>query len=341
MPPQPGLDPSETADGAATETDGSADDLPRMTLMEHLEELRKRLIRSVIALIAGFCLCFFFVEEISEFLAQPVYAALARAEALEAGLDVEEAGLGATAGLTRIREEAWPWLKAVASGAEPPAKEAKEAEPSVPDEGPSSDASTDPEETLKTNPKLTVLGVPDAFVVYVKVALLTSLFLTSPFLFFQFWAFVSPGLYRKERMALLPFAILSTFFFVGGAVFAYLVAFPMAVDFLIGVGKNFHVVVTADRYYRFLLFVILGLGVMFQLPVLVVLLARLGLVTPRFLLRNFRWAVLIIFVMAAILTPTPDVVNLCVFALPTIALYLLGILGAAIFGKKPAEAEPA
>ena len=119
-------------------------------------------------------------------------------------------------------------------------------------------------------------------------------------------------------------------FFVAGGAFAYLVAFPFAVEFLLGMGAAWEPQIAVDRYYRFLLYVILGLAVMFELPVVIFLLAQMGLVTPRFLMRHFRWAVLLIFIAAAFITPTPDVVNLCLFAVPTIGLYLLGVGAAAL-----------
>ena len=108
-----------------------------------------------------------------------------------------------------------------------------------------------------------------------------------------------------------------------------------------GMGEAFDPVITIERYFGFLMTVILGLGLMFELPIVILLLAQMGVVTPRFLMRNFRWAVLLIFVAAALVTPTPDVVNLCLFALPTILLYLLGVGAAALVGrqKKKEQAE--
>jgi sec-independent protein translocase protein TatC len=177
---------------------------------------------------------------------------------------------------------------------------------------------------LPQGSRLVFLGITDPFVLYFKMAALAALFVASPVVFYQVWRFVAPALYRSEKRYALPFVLLGTLFFAAGGVFAYAVAFPFAVEYLLDLGSAFQPVITADRYFRFLLYAILGLGLMFELPVLIALLARLGIVTPGFLLRNFRWAVLLIFVAAAVLTPTPDVVNLCLFAVPTIALYLLG-----------------
>jgi sec-independent protein translocase protein TatC len=196
---------------------------------------------------------------------------------------------------------------------------------------------------LPAGEKLVYLRVPAPFILYFKVAALAGIFLASPIILYQIWAFIAPGLYKKERHMALPFIFFGSLLFIGGGAFAYYVAFPFAVEFLVGVGKNFEAQITVTHYLSFLMTVMLGLGVMFELPTIIFLLPRLGVVTPMFLLRHFRWAVLIIFVVAAVITPTPDVVNLCVFALPTIALYLVGVAVAAIFspkrGKEEAEEE--
>lgn len=253
----------------------AAEELPKMTLLGHLDELRRRMIHALLGLVVAFGVCWIFVDDIFAFLARPVQALLPEGE------------------------------------------------------------------------RLAFLGITDPFVLYVKVALLGSVFLGSPWLMLQAWRFVSPGLYRHERRWALPFIFFGTAFFLAGGAFAYYIAFPFAVEFLLGVGEQFQAVITIERYFRFLMTVMLGLGLMFELPIVILILSRIGLVTPRFLLRHFRWAVLIIFVLAALVTPTPDVVNLCLFAVPTIGLYLLGVAAAAVFGKKrklpedaPGESTP-
>jgi sec-independent protein translocase protein TatC len=248
-----------------SEPRGGSDPLPRMSLLDHLTELRVRLVKALVGFAVAFALCWMWVRPIAEFLAQPIYRFL------------------------------------------PPGE------------------------------KLVFLGVTDPFILYVKVAALAALFVASPWVAWQAWRFISPGLYKREKYWAVPFVLAASFFFVAGGAFAYLVAFPFAVEFLLGMGAAWDAQIAVDRYYRFLLYVILGLSVMFELPVVIFLLAQLGLVTPRFLIRHFRWAVLLIFVAAAFITPTPDVVNLCLFAVPTIGLYLLGVAAAAIttsFKKK-------
>jgi len=180
---------------------------------------------------------------------------------------------------------------------------------------------------LPEGKKLIFLAPTESFVLYLKVAALAGVFIASPFVLYQLWSFVAPGLYRREKRMAIPFIFFGSSLFLAGGAFAYYVAFPFAIEFLLGFGhEQFEAQITVTRYLGFLMTVILGLGLMFELPTLILLLAKLGLVTPRFLLRHSRYAIVLIFVAAAILTPTPDVFNLCIFALPTIALYFLGIL---------------
>ena len=194
---------------------------------------------------------------------------------------------------------------------------------------------------LPEGQKLVILGVTDAFMLYIKVALLAAVFVSTPITLYHLWRFVAPGLYRKERRYALGFIFFGSVLFVSGGAFAYYVVFPFAVEFLLGVGKSFTAAITGPSYLGFMMTVILGLSLMFELPVVIFFLSQVGVVTPRFLMRHFRWAVLIIFIAAALITPTPDVFNMCLFALPTIGLYLLGVAVAAIFGRgrKSAEAE--
>lgn len=180
--------------------------------------------------------------------------------------------------------------------------------------------------------KLIFLGIVDPFMLYVKVAALAAVFVASPIILYQLWAFVAPGLYRQEKRMVGPFVISGSLLFLAGGAFGYYVAFPFAAAFLLGMGEQFEAQITVTKHLSFLMTIILGLGLMFEMPTLIFLLAKMGLVTPRFLMKHFRWAVLLIFIAAAIITPTPDVVNLCIFALPTILLYLVGVGVAWLFG---------
>jgi sec-independent protein translocase protein TatC len=234
------------------------EELPRMSLIEHLEELRKRIIWSIVGLAVAFFPCWSYAKEIFAFLVAPI------------------------------------------------------------------------QPFLPSGTRLAFLGLTDPFLMYFKVAALAALFIASPFILLQAWGFIAPGLYPRERRYALPFVLVTTFFFLSGGAFGYYVAFPAAAKFLLGIGDQLQPVITVTAYFSFLMTIILGLGLMFELPVIIFLLAVLGVVTPRFLMKQFRWAVVIIFTVAAIVTPTPDIFNQCVFAVPGVALYLIGVGAAAL-----------
>jgi sec-independent protein translocase protein TatC len=246
----------------------SGEDLPRMSFFEHLEELRKRLVVSIITVFVTFLLSWGFADRIFEFLARPV---------------------------TRV---------------------------------------------LPPGQHLSYTTLTEPFLMYFRVALLAGTLAASPILLWQVWLFISPALYRREKRWVLPFVFFGVVFFLSGCAFAYYEAFPLVVGFLIGVGTkgNFQAVITINEYVSMASKLILGLGLCFEMPILVFFLARLGIVSERWLLAKFKYAVLIIFVIAAIITPTPDIATQCVFAFPMIGLYLLGILIAWMFRRRsPAE----
>jgi sec-independent protein translocase protein TatC len=251
---EPGL-----AEGAEP---GGGEGLPRMTLLNHLDELRRRILHSVIALFVAFLGSWYFAPQVFRWLERPILEVLPEGEQLA----------------------------------------------------------------------FTELSAP--FMLYIKVALLTAVFVASPFLLLQLWLFLRPGLYRRERRLALPFILFSSLFFIAGGYFGYLVAFPMVVRFLLEVGEDFKQVVTIGTYFAMMSKILLGLGLVFEMPMMIFFFARLGLVNARQLLRWFRWAVLAIFVTAAVITPTPDIATQTVFAVPMIFLYLLGVAVAAVFGKK-------
>jgi sec-independent protein translocase protein TatC len=244
------------------ELEGEGEELPRMTLLDHLDELRRRLFASVIAIFIAFIGCWYFSPTIFHWLQKPI-------------LDVLPAG-----------------------------------------------------------DQLAFTDLAGPFMLYIKVALLSALFVASPFLLLQLWLFLRPGLYQRERRLAVPFVVFTSLFFLAGGLFGYVVAFPMVVNFLLGVGEDFKQVVTIQAYFSMMSKILLGLGLVFEMPMLMFFLARLGVVTAMQLLKGFRWAVLGIFVTAAIITPTPDIATQTVFAVPMILLYLLGVVVAAIFGRR-------
>jgi len=182
---------------------------------------------------------------------------------------------------------------------------------------------------LKVDPPMLAQIAPLEYfnIVWLKLPLLSAIFLASPWLLYQVWAFVAPGLYKRERRWAAPFVISTTGLFIMGGAFAYFVVFRFALVFLLGlgIGNNVRPVVSVDAYFSVFVNVMLGVGVVFELPVLIFFLTLIGVLTPGFLMRNIRYAILVIFVIAAILTPTADVFNLVLFAVPMCLLFFVGI----------------
>src|SRR5437867_2026114 len=188
---------------------------------------------------------------------------------------------------------------------------------------------------------LVVSSPTEGFNLELKLALMAAVFLASPFVLGQVWLFIAPGLYKHERKYALPFIFFSSLLFILGGLFGYFVAFPFALQFLLEWEKNMGVtaLINASQYFDLFIMVELGLAVIFEIPALIFILARIGLVSGPFLLRNTRYAILIAFVVAAIITPTTDIPNMMMMAIPMVALYLLGVVVAYVFGKKRAK-EP-
>jgi sec-independent protein translocase protein TatC len=162
---------------------------------------------------------------------------------------------------------------------------------------------------------------------WVKLPMLAAVFLSSPWIFYQVWGFIAPGLYRRERRWAVPFIMSSAGLFIAGGMFGYFVAFRYGLTFLLGIGKDIHVqpMVTITEYFDLFVNVMLGIGLTFELPILIFFLTLLRITTPAFLLRHTRYAILIIVIIAAIVTPTPDVFNLMLFAVPMCLLFFVGI----------------
>ena len=236
-----------------------------MTFLEHLEELRVRLIRSLLALLVGFVACWGFADRIFEFIIQPL----------------------------------------------------RKAYPKV--------------QFIYTEPT-------EAFMLNMKMAFFVGIFVAAPFILYQVWAFIAPGLYVHERSYALPFILFGSLFFILGGLFGHYILFPLTFDFLGQYsGPNMTFMPKISEYYTFYSWFLLGLGVVFQLPVLIFVLARIGLVTAGFLLRQFKYAFLASFVVSAVITPGGDMVSQTVLALPLIGLYAIGIVVAWIFGRPRRE----
>ena len=190
---------------------------------------------------------------------------------------------------------------------------------------------------MQTGDKLIFTGLPEAFFTYLKVALLTGIILAAPVLLYQFWLFIAPGLYKKERKLLIPIVFLSTIFFLGGAFFGYFIVFPFGFKFFLGFASDsIRPMPSMKEYLTFATKLLLAFGVVFELPIVITFMARLGIVSVDFLKKNRKYALLLFFVFSAILTP-PDVITQLMMAFPLMILYEISIIGAKIFGKKEEE----
>jgi sec-independent protein translocase protein TatC len=172
---------------------------------------------------------------------------------------------------------------------------------------------------------LVYLNPTEPFNIYLEVAFVAGLFVSSPFVFYQLWLFIAPGLYRKEKSYVLPFLLSTVGLFVAGGLFGYKMVYPASLDFLIGYGQRFQPMITIGEYTKLFATIIIGLGLVFEMPILVFFLALMRVITARWMWRNLRYSILAIFVLAAIVTPTSDILNLCLFAAPMLALYAISI----------------
>jgi sec-independent protein translocase protein TatC len=226
-------------------------ELPGMSLMEHLEELRKRIVHSAIYLGVGFAVSWFFRDRLVDFIQAP----------------------------------------------------------------------------LKRDGKsLNMIHPMDGMNLNIHVSLVGGAILASPFILYQVWLFIAPGLYQKEKRFVVPFMTATVGLFLTGAYFGYFWVLPSAVHIMLDVfGRKFTAVISIEEYTGFFLSIILGLGISFELPILIFFLALLGIVSPKFLWKNFRYAILVIFIVAGIICPMPDPASMCIYAVPLLVLYLLGI----------------
>jgi sec-independent protein translocase protein TatC len=241
--------------GGGDEEDG----MLRMSFLEHLEELRSRILRALAGVGIAFVACLWFANDLWRIVSQPATVALKH--------------LGFQQKLVQIT----------------------------------------PMETFST--------------VWVKLPILAAIFLASPWVLYQIWGFIAPGLYRKERRWAVPFVLCSAGLFIAGGLFGYFLVFRYGLEFLLGIGRDINIqpMVSVTEYFDLFVNVMLGIGLVFELPVLIFFLTLLRIASPGFLLRHSRYAILVIVILAAIVTPTPDVFNMMLFAVPMCALFFVGI----------------
>jgi sec-independent protein translocase protein TatC len=344
------------------DTEGGEDNRPllggQMSFLEHLDELRSRLIRSIIFVFVIFIATYFVSNRIYNFLAVPVQRALAEAQRRElpvGGLTGQEKIISLSAlkdgdsGRYLFSEETKLGDSLIPTGASVLARFATDREGKLglfTDEPlfagntviPAGvrlplDFSARPDALAGINDRLIVTTALEPFSLYVKVSLYSAIGLAVPFLLWQIWGFVSPGLYPHERAYAIPFILLSTISFVIGATFAYYVIFPPAAKYLLGLGQDFRLLLKADDYFDFIILVMLGMGIVFQMPAVTYVLARIGIVSAGLLLRVWKTSLVVILVAAAVLSPTNDIPNMLLFAAPMVVLYIVSIFIAWIFGR--------
>lgn len=234
---------------------GRADALPEMSLLEHLTELRYRLLVSVAAILVAAIVAWFFADALFRWLIRPV-------------------------------------VELLPEGEDRPA----------------------------------FLSLTEPFILYMKVAGLAGLFAASPLVIYQAWMFVAPGLYRHEKRFALPVVLASVLCFLLGAAFGYMILFPIMANFFLTLGSDFRQLLTISNLFSFLVRTLLGCALIFEWPIVVFFMARLGILSARGMWRNFRYAILVIFVIAAVVTPTPDMATQTILAMPMLLLYVVGIV---------------
>jgi sec-independent protein translocase protein TatC len=331
----------------------------QMSFLDHLDELRKRIIRSAIFVFVAFFLCWWVSDYIYNFLARPVRVALANAQRRQlplGGLTGNEAVQPLSAakendtGRYVFAETTKLGASVIPVGASVMARVLRDAQGQLglfTDEPMFAgntiipkgvrlpfDLNAKPDALPGIDDRLIVNTAIEPFSLYVKVSLYAAICLSIPFLLWQIWAFVSPGLYPHERSYALPFIVLSSVAFIIGAAFAYYVIFPPAAAYLLGLGQDFRLLLKADDYFDFIILIMLGMGLVFQMPAVTYILARIGIVTAGWLVRVWKVSLIVILVAAAVLSPTNDVPNMMLFAAPMLVLYVVSIFVAWVFGKK-------
>ena len=330
----------------------------QMSFLDHLDELRKRLVNIVIIVIISFIFCWFASGYIFDFLSIPIRQALSEAERREAplvGLSGNEQSLDLTSlrpgdrGRYIFSKSTKLGTAVLQPGSSVAAHVVTDAngKPGLFTDEPLIAGSsvipagvrlpvdlTDVAENDDNSERLIVTTVPESFTLYVTVSLYSAIALSIPLILLQVWGFISPALYKHEKAYVTPFVLLSSISFVGGAAFAYYVLFPPAMKYLLGLGEDFRLLLRASDYFDFITLIMLAMGVIFQMPAITYVLARIGLVSADLLARSWKIAIVVILIVAAVVSPTGDIPNLMLFATPMIVLYIFSIGIAWLFGKK-------
>ena len=330
-----------------------------MSFLEHLDEFRRRLINSVIMVAIAFIVCYAASGKIYDFLSVPVVRAIAdaqRREIPDKGLTGNEKvipidNLREGDGGRYVFDRATKiGITVVSPGTSVESIVAKDNlgviglftnEPIITNNAviPKGirlpvDFSRPDSDEQSADARMIVTTVQEQFTLYITVALYAAIALSVPFLLWQIWGFISPALYKHERSYVTPFISLSSVAFVIGAAFAYYVLVPPALKYLLGLGENFRILLRASDYFDFITIVMLAMGIIFQMPAITYVLAKIGIVSAGFMVKSWKVAIVVILIVAAVVSPTGDIPNMLLFAAPMMFLYIISIFVAWIFGEK-------
>lgn len=331
----------------------------QMSFLEHLDEFRRRLVNSVVVLLLAFALCWFVSDKIYDFLSVPIRRALSEAERREIPvkgltggekvLSLDNLQQGETGRYVFDRATKLG-ITIVSPGTSVLAIVEKDAEGNVglfTDESIITSNAIIPkgirlpvdfnaldQNEASAEERMIVTTAVEPFTLYVTVSLYAAIAISIPFLLWQIWGFISPALYRHERAYVTPFIALSTISFVIGAAFAYYILFPPAVKYLLGLGEDFRLFLRASDYFDLITIIMLAMGLIFQMPAIAYVLARIGLINAKMLIKGWKIAMVVILIVAAVVSPTGDIPNMMLFAAPMMVLYVVSIFIAWFFGKK-------
>ena len=341
----------------------------QMSFLDHLDELRRRIIRCLFVIILAFFVCFQFSDKIFNFLETPVLRAINQTQTQQVSvngrtgqeqiLPLNNLKIGDRGSYVFLRTTKLGNIT-IPAGTSVPATVATDSEGKlgifteglvftdtalIPDgiklpiDDIASLTTVRGEGEQGLNERMTVTTATEPFTLYMTVSIYSAIALSMPFILLQIWGFISPALYKHERAYVTPFIVLSSIFFIGGAAFAYYILVPPALQYLLGLGSGFQLMLRATDYFDFITLVMLAMGIIFQMPAITYVLARIGIVSAGFLIRSWKIAIVVILIVAAVVSPTSDIPNMMLFALPMTVLYLISIFVAWFFGRKR-QTEP-
>lgn len=331
----------------------------QMSFLEHIDELRKRLVKVVIIIVVAFMFCWAVSDKIFNFLSVPIRVALSNAERRDlpiSGITGDEKILPLSSikegekGRFAFDRSTTLGVSVLQPGTSVLAVAGRDSEgilglytaesiytnnailpagvklPVV--------LSASSENEQNAEERLIVTTAGESFTLFVTVSLYAAIALSVPLLLWQIWGFISPALYKHERSYVTPFIALSSISFVFGAAFAYYIIFPPALGYLLGLGEDFRLLLRASDYFDFITLIMLAMGIIFQMPAVSYVLSRIGIISAGLLIRSWKLAMVIILIVAAVVSPTGDIPNMMLFATPMIVLYIFSIGIAWFFGRK-------